>query len=208
MESYKYSEKNSHSLNLNEMWNLETREDSKIFGVPGYNIPKKYFDPIKHKSDRESEALNELVWKGNEHYPSPKLQKDNNGNEILPKRPNFIDEILKFNKSNFSQKTFDAYVEKLQNKGLTLQELEGTKISKINEKSPEVNSSFFKIDRKTYIDEIIREEKKKVQFSPEMNEIISKVNDRHKKYSSLEDKNQENKARMYNSKIKYRKYLT
>jgi hypothetical protein len=202
MESYKHNEKNSPSLNLNEMWNLATREDRKIFGVPGYNIPKKYFDPLKQKFDRESKTLHELVWKGKEHYPSPKLQKDNNGNEILPKRPNFIDELIKLNKSNFSQKTFDAYVEKLQNKGLTLQELEGTKISKKSpEKSPDANSSFFKKDRRTYIDEIIREEKKKVQFSPEMNEMISKVNERHQKYSSHDEKNQENKARMFNSKI-------
>lgn len=194
---------NSYSLNLHDMWNLYSKEESNLFGLPGYQVPKIYFDPKKQKYDREMEQLHHLVWKGKDHYPSPKFEKDSNGKDILPKRPNYMDELLKFNKSNFSQKKYDEYIEKLKSKGLTIEEIEGTKQrKKSGEKdNPNKNSFFFKVERKTYLDDIVRSGIKKNQISPEMKELITKVKEKQSKYSSIE-KNVENSGRIFNSHLK------
>jgi hypothetical protein len=194
----------NYSLNLKDMWKLISKEENNLFGVAGYEVPKIHFDFKKQKYDREMEQLHQAVWKGKEHYPSPKFAKDENGKDILPKRTLFMDDIIKQNNSNFSKKKYDAYVEKLQSKGLSLEQIEGTKQRKksADKNDKNENSFFFKVDRKTYLDDILREGKKKNNVSPDMKDLITKVKEKQEKYSPKE-KFLENNARMFNKNLRY-----
>jgi len=188
-----------YSLNLKEMWKLVSKEENNLFGVAGYQIPKIHFDYKKQKFDKEMEQLHQAVWKGKEHYPSPKYAKDENGKDILPKRSFFVDEIIKQNKSYFSKKKYDAYLEKLQAKGLTLEDIEDSKHRKksSDKNNKAENSFFFKIERKTFLDDIVRDGNKKNNLSPEMKDLIAKVKEKQDKYSPKE-KFLENNTRIFN----------
>lgn len=74
------------------MWSLTNREDNN-WGIEGYEIHKKYVDARKQIEDRKIYDQNMKVWSKKGHYD--KQQKvDDKGNPIIPKRPNYLDEVL------------------------------------------------------------------------------------------------------------------
>jgi hypothetical protein len=187
---------NNLHFSVDDMWKIMTKQDDK-YGLAYYEPEKQYFDFKKQKADRQRYDLNQKVWAKKDHYPSPNFPKDEKGNTILPKRPNFIEESIKQSRSNFSQAKFEAYVAKLKEKGKTLEDIEnGPK--QIKEKSPpkekdEKNSKLKQ--RPTYLDDIYRREQKKNEIPKDMEEIVKKVEEKHKKLEEFGKDKQKIKIR-------------
>ncbi len=171
------------SLTADDMWTLMNKKENNNFGIAGYESPKIYFDHKRKKTDRENWEMHSKVWDQKDHYPKLKLPVDKDGKEILPKRPSFIEEIIKSKKANFSQEKFDKFVEKLKEKGTSIEEFEGIKPKK-SEEPKEVKRSYK--DRTTIIAEIFKEENKKHEFPPNLQEVVDKVKEKHAKYPPKE----------------------
>lgn len=79
------------TLDIKEMWSLSNREDNN-WGIEGYEVVKKYSDARKQVVDRKVFADNLKVWAKKGHYDKkPNLDKD--GNAVVLKRPNYLDEV-------------------------------------------------------------------------------------------------------------------
>jgi hypothetical protein len=170
-----------NSLTADDMWNLINHKENSTFGIPGYEPAKVYFDHLKNKNDRETWKMHSKVWSNKEHYPKLKLPLDKNGKEIIPQRPSFIEDYIKSKNANFSQEKFDKYVERLKEKGSSLEEIEGIKIKK-KEEEHKVNKKVFK-ERTTIISEVINDENKKYIFPEHVSQLIEKVKERQAKYT-------------------------
>jgi hypothetical protein len=75
------------------MWGV-TKGDTGNWGIEGYDVPRDYFDHIKSKGGKDLWAKinnKKLV----SRWP-PKLPKDDNDRLIWPKRPNYINDVIKF----------------------------------------------------------------------------------------------------------------
>ena len=173
----------SSRISPDELWNLVSGEGNNNFGVVGYESPKIYFDHSKVKKDREIFDLNLKVWARKEHYPKPKVAVDKDNNPIIPQRPNYIDDLIKRSKANFSKEKFDKYVEYLQSKGKSLEEIEGGKTGNKEEKK-EKKPTIYTHDRSTYINEIFKNEVKKSNVPAEFQTVIDGVKEKHEKYKS------------------------
>lgn len=66
---------------VHEMWSLVKGED-KNWGIPGYEVPRKYFDQRNVKWWRDFQAS------------KPKWPiKDKDGNVVVTKRENYLDQV-------------------------------------------------------------------------------------------------------------------
>lgn len=171
----------SNHMSVDDMWNLVNMKENSNFGIPGYDPQKVYFDPIKNKYDRETWEMHSKVWSHKDSYPKMKLPVDKDGKEIIPKRPNFIEEHIKSSKANFSQEKYDKFIEKLKEKGTSLEELEGIRVSKKKEEPKSVKKTFK--ERCTIIAEIINNEKKTLKYTEKIQELVDKTKERHQRYS-------------------------
>ena len=82
---------NPKLMDIGEMWSLTNREDNN-WGVEGYEVPKKYSDAKKQIWDRKVYEENLKVWSKKGHYEK-KTKVDKEGNPIVLKRPNYLDEV-------------------------------------------------------------------------------------------------------------------
>lgn len=163
------------------MWSVVNKE-ANTFGIQGYEAAKKYIDHKKIKIENEAAELNLDVWAGKKHYPKPKLNLDAEGKPIIPTKINYIDEHLKQVNANFSQKKFDAFVEALKEKGKTLEDVERIKIMDQAVIKDPNKAKFYKHDRKTYLADIIDDEKKKLVIPEGFAEIVEKIKEKHGRY--------------------------
>lgn len=81
----------ARSMDIGEMWSLINREDSN-WGIEGYEVPKKYSDAKQQIWDRKVLEENLKVWAKKGHYEK-KQKVDKEGNPIVLKRPNYLDEV-------------------------------------------------------------------------------------------------------------------
>ena len=87
--------KRPKSMDIREMWSLTNREENS-WGIEGYEVPKKYNDAKKQILDRKNFEENLKVWSKKGHYEK-KQKLDKEGNPIVLKRPNYLDEVSVLN---------------------------------------------------------------------------------------------------------------
>jgi hypothetical protein len=158
------------------MWKLTNREDN-AWGIEGYEAPKKYTDAKRQILDRKVYEDNLKVWSKKGHYEKKVLQ-DKDGNPIIPKRPNYLDEVVKLAKSFYDEKRAQEILEKK-----TPEE------PKKDEKSKDKKQcKMYKNERMLYTDWLILFEKNKIKPRLEeikdLDKIMDKVN--AKKLSDVE----------------------
>ena len=150
-------------MSVPEMWSLVKGENSN-WGIEGYEAPKKYFDYKQVKNLKEA-ALNNVKPK----WPL----KDVDGNVIVTKRPNYLDEVIKWSNSYYDKEKAEKILE------------EKGKSMKIKEKGTDKNATkMYKHDRDYYIDHIIRDEKKKQIYYPEKEDMVNEIAEKVKKEQS------------------------
>ena len=81
-------------MDIGEMWALTNREDNN-WGVEGYEVPKKHNDAKKQIWDRKVLEDNLKVWAKKGHYDKKPPKVDKDGNPVIVKRPNYLDEVRK-----------------------------------------------------------------------------------------------------------------
>ena len=83
----------NYKINIDDMWAI-AKGDTGNWGIEGYEVPRNYYDCLKSKKNRE-------IWEqitSNKIKPGqwpPKLPKDADDKIVWPKRPNFIDDVIK-----------------------------------------------------------------------------------------------------------------
>ena len=86
------TEQNSLFINIEKLMEDFSIE---IGGVAGYRVSKNHINCAKERKDKNHLEFMEKVWKGKQLYPRPKENFDKDGKAILPKRPNYFNELFK-----------------------------------------------------------------------------------------------------------------
>ena len=152
---------NGPILTKEEMWSTINKSQNTL-GLEGYNIITKHFDYKANKFERETFNLNMQVWSKKAKYPPPFLQKDKDGNNIIPVKKNFIDEEIQKAKSYYSPEKAEKYAESKSLVPYT---------RKTNDKS-----YLYSHDRETYINKVYRDKK----FEQTLNEVLTERADKVK----------------------------
>jgi hypothetical protein len=179
-------------LTVDDMWGVLNKEEN-TWGVPGYEAPKKQFDFKKIKSEREMHQLNLDVWAKKKHYPKPKESLDRDGKVIIPKKKNFIDEAIAVSKGNYSKEKHDQYIEYLQNRGKPTDFENPQQVIKINKDKDQ--AKFYRHPRSTYLDELIKNEKKSFAVFPHMEAIVEELKEKIKRDEETAKERQKEKEK-------------
>ena len=90
-ESDKKATYSINKMSAEDMWNC-IKSDNQSWGIPGYEIPKQYFDHKQAKWVKDRERIR------NEHrapWPPNDWPKAKEGDtKVPPKRPNFIEDTI------------------------------------------------------------------------------------------------------------------
>ncbi len=111
------------------------------------------------------------VWKGKQLYPKPKEILDKDGKVIPPKRPNYFEEVQKAQSFGYSKEKEDAIKEKYSSKNRAYQ-FDPEKVEVIKEKE---KAKFYRSDRVTYFEMLVKHGKKSYEHYPHMEQIIEKT---------------------------------
>ena len=98
-----------------EMWNAE-HNSSSSWGIEGYEVPKVYYDYHQEVWVKEREKIlnaHKRVWPP-ENWPRDKATDK----KVPPKRPNYIDDYIKWAKSFNDPKRSEELREQLEPKGI------------------------------------------------------------------------------------------
>ena len=120
-------------LTMEDMWKLSLNRDD--MGIEGYECPKlcKIPKPISKQFLKK---------------------EDEDGNKIIPKRPNFLDDLYKWANSYYDPKKAEELIEELKGRGKDI-------FAKPEVPKP-VKIEY--ADRKFFTDHLIRQEKKKYEY--------------------------------------------
>ncbi len=143
--------KQNINLSLDDMWKLTNNQVD--IGIEGYNVPNLCKIPKKVKA---------IFIKTDEETGKP----------ILPKRPNFLDEVYKWANSYYDKEKAEKVIEELEGKGRSLDGKPKSK-EEVPIKYP---------NRKFFTDELIREEKRKYEYLEEKLEIIDTIKEKTKEW--------------------------
>lgn len=161
----------NQNYNMDNLWNIISSDNSGQFGIAGYVVPPRTVDCQKIKKDRDQLEFMEKVWKGKERYPKPKEILDKEGKVIPAKRPNFFEEMQKALNFGYSKEKEDAIKEKYSSKNREYQ-VDPEKIQIIKDKD---KAKFYRYDRITYFDMLVKNGKKSYEHYPHMEQIIEKA---------------------------------
>lgn len=140
------SQSKKMELSLNDMWSLNQNK-ADIGGIEGYVVPN-----ICKVNSKKKE------------YAAPK-KEDENGNPIIIKRPNFLDEVVKWANSYYDKEKAEKVKEELEGKGRSLDSKPKPK-EHVQRKDP---------PRQFFTDLLIREEKRKYEYLEDKQEIIQEI---------------------------------
>jgi len=161
----------NQNYNMDNLWDIISSDNSGQFGIPGYVVPPRTVDCQKIKKDRDQLEFMERVWKGKQLYPKPKEIFDKEGILIPPKRPNFFDDMQKALNFGYSKEKEDAIKDKYSSKNRPYQ-VDPDKLEIIKEKD---KAKFYRFDRVTYFDMLMKEGEKSYKHHPHMEQIIEKT---------------------------------
>jgi hypothetical protein len=164
----------NNNLNFSNDYITEYNDINSGFGIAGYCAPKIYFDHVKAKKDREFWELNQKVIKGKKKCPKPNYSTDKDGKILIPKRENFIDDVIKIARSYYSKEKADKALAKI-------------KKSNTNKSFSQI-SNLYKHDRITHSSQVMFDENKKFKSNDFMDNIINKAKDKHSKYKGKQIK--------------------
>ncbi len=165
------TETTNQNSNMDNLWNIISSDNSGQFGIDGYIVPPRSVDCYKVKKDRDQLEFMEKVWKGKQVYPKPKENLDKDGKPIPTKRPNFFDEAEKILNFGYSKEKEDLLKEKYSSKNRPFQ-VDHDKLVVINEKE---KAKFYRYDRITYFESLMKQGKKSNEHYPHMIQIIEKT---------------------------------
>lgn len=154
--------KPNYTLTVDEMWNL-VKGGNNNWGIEGYEVPRRYADDIHAaKWKREVEKMIKNPTKGIVWPP-----KDKEGNPFFPKRPNFLDEVIKWSNSFYNKEKAEEII---QNK------------PKLLEAAPKREPTKITYGKKmSYISLIERSEEKKYDQYEYRKDIIQEIDEKLKK---------------------------
>lgn len=168
------TEHNTPNINMEKMWEDYTNEG---IGVQGYNVPKIQINCAKEKKDKENFEFMEKVWKGKQLYPKAKENYDKDGKLIPVKRPNYFDNLFKSINFGYSKAKENELKELYERKNRPMS-IDPNKLVIIKDKN---KAKYYKHDRITYFESLIKDMKKNREIHPHMESIIEKVKDDLKK---------------------------
>jgi len=164
-------EKRSKTMDIGEMWKLTNREENN-WGIEGYEAPKKYNDARQQVWERRIYEENQKVWAKKGHYEK-KQMVDKDGNPIVLKRPNYLDEVTKWATSYYNKVRADDILERKPDL---------LKTGKKEEKPSKEKSAckMYKSGRMLYTDWLILFEKNKtaprLEEIKDLDKIMEKIN--------------------------------
>lgn len=101
-------------MSVDDMWTLVRGSDSN-WGIEGYEVPRKYYDYHQVKWEQERYKM---LQKPKADWPPEKWKKDEEtGKPIPPKRPNYLDQVIKWAHSYYDPKRAEEVKEALEQKG-------------------------------------------------------------------------------------------
>lgn len=167
---------NYYKISIDEMWRHKNKDD--LLGIKEYNLIKKYVDPKKQIEDRNYNELSKKVEMKKAKFD--RMRKyDKDGNEIIPNRNSFIDQIIyKEKKKNekptdeknieLFDKYYPPYVKKSKNESMSYNT------------DKNVFRKLYAHDRKTFAEELFMNLKKSYEITnEEKKEMIEKVIEKH-----------------------------
>jgi hypothetical protein len=105
-----------HPIAVDEMWSLTNKEE-KNWGIEGYEIHKNYYDCAKEIYLKKRNLKNEMVWAKRDKFLPVPPKKDKDGKDIIPHRPNYLDEVIKLANSFYNKEKGEKLKEELKDKG-------------------------------------------------------------------------------------------
>jgi len=165
------TEQNQNYNNMDNLWNIMSSDNATQFGIDGYICPPRTVDLAKTKKDRDQFEFMEKVWKGKQLYPKPKEVLDKDGKVIPTKRPNFLEDTLKQKNFGYSKEKEEAIKERYTSKNRPYQ-VDPDKLVIIKDKN---KAKYYRFDRVTYFEMLMKNQKKSYQHYPHMEEIITKT---------------------------------
>jgi hypothetical protein len=159
------------TMDMHDMWN--TIKGQNAFGIEGYEIPRHYADPRKEMEKRNlAEIAKDALRHPKKYFPPRK-----NDEVIVFKRPNYLDDVYKLANSYYDKEKAEATLEKINEKNQAMGNGEGNKpIPKL-----------YKHDRDSYIDHIIKNEKKKYDVYNFREDAIEETKDKVKEFNAKQD---------------------
>lgn len=153
-------------LTPQDMWSLRNNEIDG--GIDGYVLPKEVFD---HKQIKWLKERENILKNPKQYRAQPKL--DDEGNPIPPpKRPNFLDEVMKWAHSYYDKEKAEKTRDECEQKNHPIDEKPKPK-------------SYKKIDypkRQFYSDFLIRQEQKKYEQVPDREDLIADIVEKTKEW--------------------------
>ena len=168
------TEQNSPFINIEKLMEDFSGE---IGGVAGYRVPKNHTNCAKQRKDRDHFEFMEKVWKGKKAYPRPKENFDKDGKVILPKRPNYFNELFRSVDFGYSKEKENALKEIYERKNRPMS-IDPNKLKIIKEKD---KAKIYRHDRITYFEGLTLDIKKSKVIYPHMEKIIEKAKENMKK---------------------------
>lgn len=165
------TEPTNQNYNMDNLWDIISSDNSGQFGIAGYVVPPRSVDCQKQKKDREQLEFMGKVWKGKQLYPKPKEILDKEGKVIPPKRPNYFEELQKAQNFGYSKEKEDVIKEKYSSKNRAYQ-VDPERLEVIKEKE---KAKFYRFDRVTYFEMLVKQGKKSYEHYPHMEQIIEKT---------------------------------
>ncbi len=159
------------NYNMDNLWDIISSDNSNAFGLQGYICPPLTLDLKKIKEDREGFLFMEKVWKGKALYPKRKEVLDKDGKPVPVKRPNFFEDVERSKNFGYSKEKEDQIREKYSSKNRSY-DIDPEKVEIIKDKN---KAKFYRYDRITYFDMLMKNSKKSFQQYPHMEQILEKV---------------------------------
>lgn len=177
---------------IKDMWMLVKGED-KNWGIEGYEVPREYYDyhKVKYQEELDAKMKGKIKrqWPPKDWKLDPETEKP-----IPPKRPNYLDQIIKWANSYYNPTKAEEIKEAMADKGHPIDaKPEPKKAANLREKFKEsVKEKVVLKERLTEIPEYkigaiesVKEKIKQFEDENKNKTPIKKMKDKYKSFGSL-----------------------
>ena len=168
-------------LSVEKMWDIKNYDKEQ--GIGSYKVPPLNIECKKQKEDRERRKMIDKFLKGKAEMPQSRKNYNKEGDEILPQRGSYFDDLAKLNDYGFDEKKEDKIKnfysghnrKFIQKKDV----INSVVVNKDSKKSP-----LYKSEKDHYTDEIEINEKKNSIHHPHLENCLIKIKDKIEKDKS------------------------
>jgi len=173
---------------IDKLWDAVNAGENNDWSIREYKTPRVDIDCVKRKKERIQNEFLEKVWKGKDHYISPKENYDSKGNVIIPERENYFDMLVKKKDYGYSPENQDKIEKRHSNhKRSFIEERNVIDVVEVNRDKDK--AGLYKANRETVFDDLVTEIKKSEKFYPHKEKMIQKLKEEVQKEKSASIKN-------------------